>query len=447
MSRWNFGEMLKSYIKQSDKTKVGGIKKLLPVSGISLAAYKAGFFYVFLSFLNKSLAVILLPILTHKLSTEDFGYLTIFSNTLIVLQSILYFGVVQSFSADYFKDGKAALEKTFLSYLFVPFTVAALLLLAIFTMGGYITAKTGFPYQVLLLIPLIALSNLLYELLLALFRNEKREKFFAAITLGRTIAEISLVFIFVIWLQKNWWGRVHSIFYAYLLLGLISLYIFRKRNFLNNRIQPQVIKKELLFGTSVLITQISFLAISSFDKFFVNFFYGESNTGIYGLSFTIATINTMVSGALMQFFIPVMYEALASGNKTKQLNKIFSKYAGLMLCISILQALLIPLFYKLFIDDKFHEGIKYSLIITISSFLWSLSYFCFQVLYYYKSKRKLIITSTALFLTGLIVNYIFIKEFYLTGAAIGACVIHLIVLGFLLAFTRQQIFRKNQSYA
>jgi O-antigen/teichoic acid export membrane protein len=142
-----------------------------------------------------------------------------------------------------------------------------------------------------------------------------------------------------------------------------------------------------------------------------------------------------------------MYEALASGNKTKQLNKIFSKYAGLMLCISILQALLIPLFYKLFIDDKFHEGIKYSLIITISSFLWSLSYFCFQVLYYYKSKRKLIITSTALFLTGLIVNYIFIKEFYLTGAAIGACVIHLIVLGFLLAFTRQQIFRKNQSYA
>lgn len=427
---------------------MGCLQVILEKIRLNSSHFRKGLFYVFLSFFNKSLSVSLLPVLTYTLSTEDFGNLTIFSNILIVLQAIIYFGVVQSFSSDYFKEGKALLGKAFLSYLAVPFSIAAIVSLAILLIGDSLVEELKFSYQIVLLIPLISLSNLMYELLLALLRNEKKEKAFAAVTISRTVLEIGLVLVLVVWLRENWQGRVYSILIAYAAIGLFSIFIFRRINFLSGRIKGQILRKDLTFGFSVIVTQFSFLAISSFDKFCINYFHGKSETGVYGLAFTIATINTMVSGALMQYYIPAVYECLASGNKNNQLRQIFMKYMGLMFGISVLQAIFIPIFYYLFIGREFHSGVKYSMIITLSSFFWALSYFCFQILYYFKYKRKLLATSMILLATGLITNYIFIKELALTGAAVGACTIHLIVLFTLLTFTWKDVFgtKSNQVY-
>ena len=398
--------------------------------------------YTFTNFFAKGASFLLLFIFTNPvyIAPSENGLLSLFSNSMLFLMPFISMGVLHSTSTDFFKLDKEEFRSFFSTGFIMPVTVMLLSIIMLFFFRERLLVVYGLPYMFVWLIPFITFLTFCNEQLLGLARNNNEPLVYLKANMSKTILELGLSVILVVFFAWRWEGRVAGILVSYVLIGIYAFYYFNKKGYLFGKIKKEHIVNELVFAIPIIAMQISIFSMSASDKFFLSNFTTDKNetVGIYSVGCTFSSIVLLFSSALIQYVFPKIYNSLASAEVNYQsIRKHFIFYVSVLAGGTLLIVIITPLLYYNFINAKYHPALKYTYILCIGYFLWSVTYFFYSFLIYHKQKKKLLLLSCCCIAISLICNYFFIRKWQAGGAAVSVLTCYCIVLILTLIFTKE----------
>ncbi|RYZ26249.1 MAG: hypothetical protein EOO10_16090 [Chitinophagaceae bacterium] len=366
-------------------SKIAGIYKKPGARAIAI--------YTFTNFFAKGASFLLLFIYTNPLyiSPSENGLLNLMSTAIIFLVPFVSLGSVHSINADYFKLNGEDFKNSFTTSLVLPVLVALLSFLGLYIFRDQLNKAYGFPVSFVWIIPLIVLFNFINEHLMNLVRNANETSVFLKVNVGRTLLEIGLSVVLVVYFAWRWQGRVAGILVAYSAIFLFALYYFKKKNFLFGKVSGKRIVHELQYAGPIIIMQLSIFCLNASDKFFLSAFTADNNetVGIYSIAAIFASVITIFCTAVLHYFFPKIYSHLSGENADySSIRKYFFMYAAIMVLCLTAMILLTPLAYKYFIHERYHSALPLVPYLCIGCFLWAINYFFYSSMLFFKERKR-----------------------------------------------------------
>jgi O-antigen/teichoic acid export membrane protein len=291
--------------------------------------------YTFSNFFSKGISFLLLLVFTNPLyiTPSENGLLSLFSTSLLFLMPFLSMGVIHSTAADFFKLDKKEFRNFFTTGFVMPVVVMLLSMILLFFSRQYLYQQYGFPTMFVWVIPVVCFLVFCNEQFLGLARNNNEPGVYLKANISKTILELGISFVLVVFFAYHWQGRIQGILIAYIITGLYGFYYFTKKGYLFGSIQKKYIYSELIYALPIMALQASIFSMSASDKFFLAAFSGDSNetVGIYSIACVFASVINILSMALIQYIFPRIYTILSSTNiDYAPIRKLFLNYLGIM---------------------------------------------------------------------------------------------------------------------
>ena len=397
--------------------------------------------YTFTNFFGKSASFLLLFVFTNPLyiTPSENGLLSLFSNSMLLLMPFLSMGIIHSTSAEYFKLNKKEFKDLFTTGFVMPFIIMIISCVILFLFRQELYDNYGFPEMFVWLIPLITFLVFFNEQLLGIARNTEQPGIFLKANISKISLELIISFVLVVFLAWRWEGRVAGILISYVIVAIYGFHFFFKNDFLFGTVRKKYILSELIYAVPVIAMQTSIFCMSASDRFFLSHFIDDNNetVGIYNVVVTFGSVMIILSTALLQYIFPKIYTELSKDNiNYGSIRNSFKMYTMVMLAGFILIVLLTPVAYHFFINDRYHSALRFVIFTTGGYFLWTIAYFFYSFLLFFKEKRKILALSICCIIVSLSFNYFFIGKWGMWGAAISHLAAYGIVLILTLAFTR-----------
>lgn len=396
--------------------------------------------YTFTNFFGKAVSFLLLFVFTNPayISPSENGLLSLFSNSMLFLMPFLSMGIIHSTSADFFKMPKNEFRDFFTTGFVMPFAIMIVSAVILFYFREKLKLMYGFPYMFAWLIPLITFFTFCGEQLLGLVRNNNEPNTYFTANVSKTILELGISFVLVVFFAWRWQGRIAGILVSYIFIGGYGLYYFIKKNFFFGKLRKEFIVSELVYAIPIIALQASIFCMNSSDKFFLSSFTNDDNqtVGIYSVACVFASVLFILCTALQQYVFPKIFLQLSSNDIDYAIiGKHFWIYVGIMFAALILLICFTPLAYH-FINLQYHSALQYLFLLCIGNFLWAISYFFYSFLLYYKEKKKILVLSVYCIGISLVLNYFLISHYGALGAAVSTIATYFIVLILTLFLTK-----------
>ena len=387
--------------------------------------------YSIASFFNKGMMALLAFFLSNYILPAENGILSLYSVFILFILPFIILGMPSSLILEHAKLDEKEYKVYFSSSLALS-SFSFLILLLIFLVGGnFISGVVTVPFRLLLFGMFYAYFNLYQENILAYFRVLKRPWHFLIISGVKDILEIGLVVFLVIQSGRGAEGRVLAGVIAGAAIFIFGLIFFYKEGLIHSRISKRYLREELRFGISQVFFQFNVFILTATDKYLINYFNpkDKSELGVYFMANQFAFIINVLVSAFFFTYQPELYKFLKDLTEQNKLKMLRIKYlfAGFLLLCTILLCVAIPTVYHLFINKKYHPGIPYVAWLAFGYFFWGLYALMLGFLYYYKKNRVVIIFSVLSAVVCIGLNYFFIREYGVMGAAYANFVVYAIL--------------------
>ena len=393
-------------------------------------AFKSAGIYTFSNFFAKSVGFLLLFIYSNPyyLSVGENGLLNLLSSSIMMFMPFLALGTVHSTSVEFFKLKKDEFKDFFTSGFVIPIIIMVIGFIGMYYFKNELNHAYDFPTSFIFIIPLLTFLNFCNDQFVNLIRNNDEPVTYFKVSMLRLIIEAGLSLLLVISFSWRWKGRVAGMTSACFVLFFAALMYFKKKDYLFGKIKKHFLKQELIYAFPIIIMQISFFCLYSSDKFFLSYFSNNTDVGVYGYACAFSAILTIACSAVLSYVTPKVYMCLSEiAINYKQIRKYLIYYVGFCFATLLGIVLITPILYKYFINSKYHPGLNYLFLIAIGYFFWNISSFFYSFMLYKKQKKKIITLSIISIIVSLVSNYLFIKQWNSTGAAISISVSYFII--------------------
>jgi len=239
---------------------------------------------------SRVVAIILLPLYTAYLETDDLGAVGLVVALVAILVTILRGGVSSAFFRFYFDAVEHAARVTLLRTCFW-FTMATATagLLAGLLLAQPIASALGLGDEPNVVraafVGLWAQMN--YEQLTALFRVEERSVAFLVASLANIAITVAATLVLVVGFEQGALGVVVGNFTGTLVVYLALLGYRREQ--LGLELDRRLLRELQRFGLPLVPSALALVAINFSDRFFVGHFAGVAEVGRYELGVRIAS--------------------------------------------------------------------------------------------------------------------------------------------------------------
>jgi len=385
--------------------------------------------YTIASIAQNGIGFLLLPIFTYYLNPEDYGTLGLFTIYLHVATVFVALGSGNAITTEYFKLDKYVYKDYFASAIISPSFVIIVIYVCLFLWKDIIAEIIGIPTIWLLMIPLIAFCQYLFNISVIIFRVKDEAISFAGFNLSQTFLNFVLSIFFVVVCQLNWEGRALGISATNIIFGLVAIGIIKK-NDLIGKTKAKHVKAVLKYGIPLLPFSISQFVINYADRIFIQRMVGIADLGIYNVGYKIGSIIAIISTAFMVAYSPFVHKSLKKATFAIKLKLVRLSYLFLLTVFLAVIGLIIitPYLFYFLIDERFVEGQYYVPWVALGYFFRA-GYSVFVVYVYYQ--RRTAILGVISFLNigaNFLLNYFFIIKFGAIGAAYATTISYAIVL-------------------
>ena len=351
--------------------------------------------YTFSNIVNAGIPFLLLPVLTTYLTTEDYGILSNFNALANVMIPLIGINLMSSVQVQFLKE-----EVDFKSYVSTGFYFNILLTLffSLLLLGfsGQVSHWTGVPTQFLVFTLLYGLFNTVIEVLLAVWRMEDKSWNYGVFRIGRTVLEITLVFILVIVFRLNFSGSIYALFWSYLIATSVAVFILVRKQILWGLFRQEYLSHVLRYGAPLIPHSLSAVAIMYADKLILTHYHGLSANGIYSVGFMVGQLIGLLQNSFNQAWVPWVFQKLKNGDQADKVKmvKLTYVYIVAILVAVVLLWLVLPWIYMLFGKD-FQQGREMVLWVALG-FAFNGMYKMVSVYMFYLEKTGLIALNTVL---------------------------------------------------
>lgn len=379
---------------------------------------KHGLIYGLTNSLTTSLAIILVPLYTRYINTEDYGLLALIVITTSVLNNIFSFGLLKSLFRFYFdnKEDKTDIARSAFSTI-IPINTFMVLFVSLISpiLSLLIIGKIEYFYIFILLTIEGAFLNV-SNIGMSVFRAQRRSKQYSMIYIVNVSLKLTLIISFIIFFKMGIFG----IIFGRLISSIIFLSVVLKHNwkYLSLRINKRLSWEMLKFGTPFIFIGISSFVLDWFDRYFINFFIGLSEVGIYNIGYQMASVVTILFfGPFNYIWTPIKFEVMNYRNRNLYYKKIFIYISFFSFFLFLLFSLLNYEPIRIIVDPSYWGSYQVIPLVTLSYiFVGITSTVNLGIHFEKKTLYSFYITIVGVVL-NIILNIFFIPYYGMIGAA------------------------------
>lgn len=382
-------------------------------------------------------------VVARYLGPEAYGILALGLGILGIASILAVFGLptgVLRFVSFYKgKEDKEKMRGVILSSLKIGIPISIFMMILLILLRDYISLNifntpglSTILFIFALLIPFVVIGSNL-EYVVQAIQQVKYNVFI------RQISENGLQLFLAILLITIGFG-VNGAALAYA-LALVSSAIFfflvleKKLKIINQKAQSKEVSKELLSYSWPLIFSSLFSSVNLWiDSTFIGYFKGATQVGLYNAALPTSTLLTMVPGAVILMFMPII-TSLYSKGENNEIKKLYNSVTKWIFLFNLPLMLILCIFSKeilvILFGGVYQQAYTSLILLSVGYFVLSFgltSQYVLRML----SKTKLLLLNTAIVLAiNVLLNILLIPRFGISGAAASVAItliIHQIII-------------------
>jgi O-antigen/teichoic acid export membrane protein len=368
--------------------------------------------------INASIPILLIPVLTHALSKEEYGMATNVQVFMSFTLPFIMLAMTGAVNTAFFRETKEDFPRYLSSALMVSLGGVVVSLILLLAFSPLIRQNLDIPFKWIILIPFISFFQTICMISLVIFQARKEPIKYGLFQIGITILNFGASVLFVVSLKMHWEGRIYGImlsFFIFLIIGLVSI---RRMGYLG-RVSKVFIKDALKFGVPLIPHMISAALIQMLDRLLITHYEGAAINGLYQVAFQIGIAVIFLADAFNKAWIPHMFENLSKISPFRRIKIVKQSYLFMLffLCIPVALYIFTPLIFKLFVAKEFWEYKTLVLPISIGAAFGGMYYVVANYIFYTKKTWMLAIVTTTAAVISISLNLVFIPKFSAAGAA------------------------------
>jgi O-antigen/teichoic acid export membrane protein len=390
--------------------------------------------YLVGNLLNKSIPFLMIPIMTRYLSPEGYGQVSTFQALYGIALALISVSINSSIGLYYFNLRALEFRKYIFNSLVTSFVFFLLYTFFVFIFSSWLTSVMPFSLKWLYILGLYVFVNNVVELLLALFRAQKKPYSFIKLEIFRTILNFSLSLGAIILLQMDWEGRITGIVTSSLVAGILCVFILLKEQWIKPKISKTLIMMVLAYGAPLIPNVLARWSMTSIDRFFINHYVGVSETGLYSLGDQIGLIVGILVLSFHNAWLPFFFESLKKNEPLLKRKIVKFSYAYIVAIILIAFGLtaISPLLIRFMATPEYYKAQEYVLWISLGYAFSGMYYIFSGYLFYLKKTWLVAFCTTTGALVNILLNWFLIPDFGAMGAAYATLTAYMAI--FLLAW-------------
>lgn len=319
----------------------------------------------------KIIGFFLLPIYTKYLSPSDYGILS-YTNAVVMFLFVLGALSLNTYVLRFYFEQKTEEDiKTLIGNIFLSIGAFNLLLFSVI----YVVTPCAINYFSIQ-IPWkpyfqFALINNLLEgfsiIPLVLFRVKQNARLFVTLSLGKTLLQFLITFLFIVvfkyGLLGHYLGRFISLAVFFIFYWII---IYRNAIF---KIDLKQLKQGLIFSLPLLPGAVAYLILSLSDRIILERHVDISELGIYNVAYILAFSLSMIVQSGYRALEPEFYKWYGKEGFFQFVSKVQSVFLFAVYSIALIIALFSQEIFKLLATDAYYSGYKLVPIILIGAIM------------------------------------------------------------------------------
>ena len=398
------------------------------------AAYQVG------EALAKGVAVVLLPVYTRHLTTEDYGTADLLLTLVILVSIVIRLGLVEAFVRFYYDDADPQRRDRLAraaSGLVLLATTAVAIVAAVFA-GPLSELVLGFRDTTLMLITVLGLwsfTNL--EMAYALLRVDERAGTFLRASLVNVTLTITLSVYLVVVRDDGARGLLAGNFIASTVVLLGLLVVLRHRIGMPHRLDRERLAPMLRFGLPTVPAEVSVFALNIVDRAYLYRVESQSAAGLYSLAVKLTTVVILVTRAFQYAWPPLAY-SIADDTEARRFYALVATYYVLFTGVIVAALTLLGRWaLRLLTTPEFYGAFDALPWVALG---WAL-YGLFLVLVVMAGRAKVTTRNFPAAVAGLAVNagllVALVPPLGIAGAGLALCGAYVVMLGVMYLLTRR----------
>lgn len=379
-------------------------------------------------FALQGIAFFTTPVFTRLLSPDDYGYTTIYMSWCSILGLIIGLqtrGSIQNALLKYEYEERNSYFSSIMTISVISFVICIAIALIF---NSFLSNLLLIRKDLVILVVIQSFATYIITFYTDRYNALKQVQLSTMISIVQAVFCIGLSLFFVLYYSDNKAiAKIYGNAIPLIIIGfvfIIRLYI-KGRCFWNSKYNKYCLKLVL----PLVFHGLGHLVFTQTDRIMLQRILGEEMLGIYGVSFSLCSVLSVIYTALNSAWLPFYYDMKRTNQKNQILihSKRYIRFFGL---ITIGFVLLSYEVFKIMAPTEYYEGMEILPLFVCSHFFNFL--YLFPVNYeFYHEKTKLIPFGTlgAAFI-NIMINLIMIPKFSILGAAIGTLVAHVTLFVF-----------------
>ena len=374
--------------------------------------------------ISKSVPFFLLPIYTRIFTPSEFGNIEMMMVIIGLLTALLVMGMDSAQSFFYFEQKKNGpkFQRNVITAILHWRIAWGFVVIGVFTAVTPLLNNWFFNNQITSLHFMFSFLGALFMTVMAqsaeVFRLLYRPWTYIAVNLTNNIVTALIILLSVLYFDQG----VLGYFVGICLGSLFALFVgwYLAREYLDfSRLHYKPWREYIKFGAPLLPAGLSFYFMSSLDRWFIQYYHGSAELGVYAVAAQISLIILLIIETFRKAWWPISMDAMHEGNGV-ELFRLIARYYVAVVMIGII---FITFFSNAIIEFMFTEA-YYSAKNVVPILIWQSFYYGFYMIVsagLIKAKKTLLIFYISLVsvVINVLFNMLLVPEYASIGAALA----------------------------
>lgn len=373
--------------------------------------------------LSAAVPVLLLPVLTRRLTVDAYGILGMFDLVVGLVLPIVGLNLQGAIARQYYERDTIDFPAYVGTCLIMT---AGMLLVGGIGLAGLhstITQYTGIPGPWIGWVLATAFGQFLVQASLTIWQVREQPLRFGAFRVSQAAINITLSLALVLVMDLSWRGRVLGQSISFSLFGVAGIVGMWSAGWIRFTWVSTYARNAMRFGLPLIPHTIGFWTIMMIDRLFVSVMLGAADVGRYTAAYQIGMGVSLLQTSFNQAWAPWLYGRLKEGTHESRhmIVRFTYGYFGAMLLLAALLALAAPIIGRVVLGGAFQESIGIIGWIGLGYAFNGMYKMVTNYMFFAEKTYVLAWITFGTAICGAGLNYVLIKANGLTGAAQASC--------------------------
>ena len=381
--------------------------------------------YTLGNFMQRVVALALLPVYTRFLSPYDYGVKELVGLTTDVIAILLATAISGAFYRFYFQYDSMEDRREVLSTSLLAIGAAGLIAVALLSLSAPMLAGLALDNAGLKHFFIISFSGLWFQTLNGIGYNylkaNKKSVHFILLSFMKMVGTIGLNIYFICFLKIGVLGILLSNLIA--AVGISAVLTFPLLYRSGIRFSRDKLFAMLRFGLPLIPSQLGAFVVHLSDRFFIKEYCSIADAGLYSLGYRLGALpGHFISDPFNQIFQPRRLEVYQKPDSERIFGRIFTYFLSLMLFVGLMISVLSREVLMIMADEKFWSAYQVVPLIVLATTIFSFHYHLNMGIVITKKTKYLAYVNFSNGVLVLCLNFLMIPRYGVFGAALATLV-------------------------